>query len=202
MALDYSNAVDACYAYLKHHPNLHVVQGDIYALPFAKESFTFVYSLGVLQHTPDVASAFAALPPMLMRGGQICVDYYEKSFKRQLLPKYWLRPFTKQVSQPKLFAALERLVPVMLPISRVLGRLPTIGGLLKRLIPVANHEGVLPLSEQQLREWALLDTFDRLAPVYDNPQTAATARRWLEQAGLQNIEVLKVGHLVARGVKL
>src|SRR6266853_80701 len=30
IALDYSSAVDACYTNLKHHPNLHVVQGDIY----------------------------------------------------------------------------------------------------------------------------------------------------------------------------
>ena len=37
IALDYSRAVDACYANLKHYPNLHVVQGDIYALPFPKE---------------------------------------------------------------------------------------------------------------------------------------------------------------------
>jgi uncharacterized protein YbaR (Trm112 family) len=36
IALDYSSAVDACYANLNHHPNLHVVQGDIYALPFPK----------------------------------------------------------------------------------------------------------------------------------------------------------------------
>ncbi len=69
VGLDYSSAVDACYANLKHHPNLHVVQGDIYALPFAPESFQFVYSLGVRQHTPDVAKAFAALPPMVRRGG-------------------------------------------------------------------------------------------------------------------------------------
>jgi len=70
VALDYSSAVDAsCYANLQHHPNLHVVQGDIYALPFAPESFPFVYSLGVLQHTPDVAKAFAALPPMVAGGG-------------------------------------------------------------------------------------------------------------------------------------
>ena len=69
IALDYSSAVDACYANLQQHPDLHVVQGDIYALPFARESFAFVYSLGVLQHTPDVARAFAALPPMLAGGG-------------------------------------------------------------------------------------------------------------------------------------
>jgi len=69
VALDYSSAVDACYANLKHHPNLHIVQGDIYALPFEPGNFQFVYSLGVLQHTPNVAAAFAALPPMLKGGG-------------------------------------------------------------------------------------------------------------------------------------
>jgi SAM-dependent methyltransferase len=47
IALDYSSAVDACYANLEHHPNLHVVQGDIYALPFPNGFFPLVYSLGV-----------------------------------------------------------------------------------------------------------------------------------------------------------
>jgi len=78
VALDYSSAVDACYSNLMQHPNLHVVQGDIYALPFALGSFPFAYSLGVLQHTPDVARAFAALPPMVQGGGRLCVDYFEK----------------------------------------------------------------------------------------------------------------------------
>ena len=35
VALDYSSAVDGCYANLRHHPNLDVVKGDIYVLPFA-----------------------------------------------------------------------------------------------------------------------------------------------------------------------
>ncbi len=86
VALDYSSAVDACYANLGHYPNLHVVQGDIYALPFVPESFSFVYSLGVLQHTPDVERAFACLPPMLAKGGQICVDYYDSSFGVDISP--------------------------------------------------------------------------------------------------------------------
>jgi SAM-dependent methyltransferase len=201
VALDYSSAVDACFNNLKHHPNLHVVQGDLYALPFVPESFSFVYSLGVLQHTPDVARAFAALPPCLAAGGQLCVDYYEKSLKSRLLPKYWLRPITKRLPKPTLFAGLERLVPGLLRVSRAVGRTPLAGGLLQRLVPVANYDGILPLNETQLREWALLDTFDWLAPAYDHPQTAVTARRWFEQAGLSDVEILKAGHLVARGVK-
>ncbi len=201
VALDYSSAVDACYANLKHHPNLHVVQGDIYALPFAPGEFPYVYSLGVLQHTPDVAGAFAALPPMVQKGGRLCVDYYWKRLRALLHTKYLLRPFTRRMPQPKLFALLERSVPGMLRASQTLDRVPVLGRFLSRLVPVANYTGIYPLTDQQLREWALLDTFDRLAPAYDSPQTSATVDAWMKEAGMVDVEVLHAGHLVVRGVK-
>lgn len=201
VALDYSSAVDACYANLKHHPNLHVVQGDIYALPFGPGEFPLVYSLGVLQHTPDVAAAFSALPPMVRKGGRLCVDYYWKRFRTMLHTKYLLRPITKRMQQPRLFALLERWVPGLLSVSRALGRVPLLGRFLSRLIPVANYTGIYPLTDQQLREWALLDTFDMLAPAYDSPQTSTTAKAWMEGAGMLDVEVLHAGHLVARGFK-
>ena len=201
VALDYSSAVDACYANLKHHPNLHVVQGDIYALPFAQGEFPFVYSLGVLQHTPDVAKAFSALPPMVSAGGQLCVDYYWKRLRTMLHAKYLFRPFTKRMSQPKLFNLLQRWMPGMLATSQALGRVPLVGRGLKRLVPVADYTDDHPLSEQQLKEWAMLDTFDMLAPAYDSPQTATTARRWFEEAKFVNIQVGHWAHLGARGTK-
>jgi SAM-dependent methyltransferase len=199
IALDYSSAVDACYANLQHHPNMHLVQGDIYALPFPKGFFACVYSLGVLQHTPDVARAFAALPAMVANGGRLCVDFYRKSWKNLIAPKYWLRPLTRHMPKARLFAVLETLVPRLLPISRALGRVPLLGGGLKRLVPVANHVGVLPLTERQHLEWSLLDTFDWLSPEFDHPQTPETVARWLHDAGLEHIEVLTAGHLVGRG---
>ena len=201
VALDYSSAVDACFANLKHHPNLHVVQGDIYALPFAPEAFPFVYSLGVLQHTPDVAKAFAALPPMVQEGGSLCADFYWKRIRTMLQAKYFFRPLTKRMGQPKLFRVLERWVPTLLAISQALGRVPLIGSGLKRIVPIADYTGIFPLSDQQLREWALLDTFDMLAPAYDNPQSAATIKGWFELAGLAEIEVGHWSHLVGRGSK-
>jgi 2-polyprenyl-3-methyl-5-hydroxy-6-metoxy-1,4-benzoquinol methylase len=201
VALDYSSAVDACQANLAHHPNLHVVQGDIFALPFAPGSFDFVYSLGVLQHTPDVRRAFAALPPAVAPGGSLVVDYYEKRLTALLHSKYLLRPFTKRMDQRRLFEALERAVPPMLAVSRILGKVPVVGRALKRLVPVANYDDNLPLIPRQLREWSLLDTFDWLGPEYDNPQSATTARRWMEEAGMEQVEVLHSGHLVARGVR-
>ena len=201
VALDYSKAVDACYENLKIHSNLHVVQGNIYALPFALKTFSFVYSLGVLQHTPDVAKAFAALPPMMEPGGRLCVDFYWKRFRTMIHMKYLLRPLTKRLPQHRLFRLLENMVPHLLRISQGLGRVPIFGKILKRLVPVADYTGIFPLSQRQLHEWALLDTFDMLAPEYDNPQTAATVKAWLKEAGLENIEIGHWGHLVGRANK-
>jgi 2-polyprenyl-3-methyl-5-hydroxy-6-metoxy-1,4-benzoquinol methylase len=200
VAVDYSSAIDACYANLSRHPGLHAVQGDIYALPFMKGSFPYVYSLGVLQHTPSVAAAFAALPPMVAEGGRLSVDVYEDSWKTRLLPKQWLRPITRRVPQQRLFATLQRWVPPLFSVSCAVGRIPVAGSALRHLVPVANYTGKLPLTRQQQLEWSLLDTFDWYAPAYDSPQTARTMATWCQQAGMQQIEVTKAGQLVARGI--
>ena len=199
VALDYSSAVDACWANLRDHENLHVIQGDIYALPFAPETFDFVYSLGVLQHTPDVQAAFAALPPLLGQNGQLCVDYYEKTWKSLFLPKYWLRPLTKRLPKEWLFENLEKQIPTLLGVSDAFSKVPAIGSLLKRIVPVVNYRGIYSLSEEQLYEWALLDTFDMFSPAYDEPQNQEAVEKWMKKAGLRDIETLTVGHLVARG---
>jgi ubiquinone/menaquinone biosynthesis C-methylase UbiE len=201
VALDYSSAVDACFNNLSHHPNLHVVQGNIYELPFVPDSFSYIYSLGVLQHTPDVSKAFFALPPLLLNGGQICVDFYEKTSNSIFLPKYLLRPLTKDLNKKKLFSLLEYLVPMLLFISNLVSKVPLIGKYLRRLVPVANYSGLLPLSKTQLKEWALLDTFDWLSPAFDNPQTPAKVVEWFRKSELKDIEIFRDGHLIGRGIK-
>lgn len=201
VALDYSNAVEACHQNLGGHPNLHVIQGDIYNLPLKKNFFSFVYCLGVLQHTPDVPEAFKALPPMLTGEGRLAVDVYQKSLLRLMLPKYWLRPLTKRLSKQLLFGILQRSAPALLGLSNSLGKIPFIGSILKRLVPVANYTGIYPLTSEQLREWALLDTFDWLSPEYDQPQTAVALRQWFSDAGLADIGIAKAGHLVGRGIR-
>lgn len=201
IALDYSSAVDACYANLGHHPNLYIVQGDIYALPFPKNSFPFVYSLGVLQHTPDVRRAFDALPAMVAPGGRLCVDYYWRRFRTMFHVKYLVRPFTAKMPQDQLFAMLQRRVPGMLRVSQAFGRIPLLGRVLQRFVPVSDYTGIYPLSDKQLEEWALLDTFDMLAPRYDNPQTAPETRSWFTKAGFVRVESFHEGHLVVRGDK-
>jgi SAM-dependent methyltransferase len=201
VAVDYSQAVDACYRNLGAHPRLDVVQGTVYELPFAPGGFDFVYCLGVLQHTPDPEGAFKALVRQLAPGGCIAVDLYPKFWRNLIWPKYWIRPITARIAPARLFRLVQRLVPILLPISRVLGRAPRIGRQLRHAIPVSNYEGVYPLTEAQLREWAVLDTFDMWSPIHDHPQTAATIGRWLAEAGLEDRVVFRVGHLIGLGRK-
>jgi hypothetical protein len=84
----------------------------------------------------------------------------------------------------------------------MVGRVPLGGRALWRLLPVASYEGIYPLHPDQLNQWALLDTFDWLSPTYDQPQTATALRTWFEEAGFQEIEIVRAGHLVGRGQKV
>ncbi len=199
VALDYSSSVDACYANLGTNENLHVVQADIYHMPFHPATFDYVYCFGVLQHTPDVKKSFMSLVPMPGDEGKLAVDVYPQMFRNVFWSKYWLRPITKRMSKPKLFNFSKRLVKYILPVSRSVSRVPHIGRNLKYLLPVVNYYGVYPLSCEQHKEWSLLDTFDMLGPEYDSPQTIRTIRRWFEEAGFCDVEVFRKGFIVGRG---
>lgn len=201
VAVDYSSAVDACKANHKGATNLHLVQADIYHLPFAHQVFDYIYCLGVLQHTPDVANAFSKLPPLLRERGRICVDFYFKRLRTSLHMKYALRPITKLVPQERLFRCIEKVVPVLLPISKRVKKIPIIGRILQRSLPIADYSGDYPLNDDQLLEWAILDTFDWLAPKHDNPQSPQQVKRMFESNGFRSFEVEHFRHLVGRSSK-
>jgi 2-polyprenyl-3-methyl-5-hydroxy-6-metoxy-1,4-benzoquinol methylase len=202
VALDYSNAVDVCWKNYYLHPNLNVVQGDIYNLPFQEETFDFVFCFGVLQHTPDVKKAFMSLVPQLKKGGHLAVDVYRKRLRTIFWSKYWIRPFTCRMDPERLFRQVEKWVPVLLPVSIFIGRIPFVGKKLRYLIPVVNYDGIFPLTNVQIREWAILDTFDMLSPRYDQPQSTATLLSWLKEAGMTDIKVFHPAHLVGQGRKV
>lgn len=201
IALDFSSAVDAAMLNLKHFKNFHVIQADIYKIPLKSQSFDVVYSLGVLQHTPNVEAAFRSLPKFVSRSGILCTDFYWRRIRTLMHSKYLVRPLTKRIDQIKLFSFLEKYTHFILKISIFLSNIPLAGKFLMRLVPVANYSGVYPLSKEQLIEWALLDTFDMLAPQYDTPQTEKTIRKWMEEEGLESIEVLHANLLAIRGIK-
>ena len=142
-----------------------------------------------------------ALAAPLKRGGRLALDCYPRLAANILWPKYWLRPVTRRLPQARLFAIVRRVVPALLPIARAIAAIPWLGRRLRYLLPIMTYYRVLPLTDDQQREWAILDTFDMLAPAHDHPQTEASIRTWLTEAGLGSIEAAREGLIVARAVK-
>lgn len=201
-SVDYSNAVDACLNNHGLHPNLHIIQGDICRLPFAKSGFDRVFCMGVLQHTPNVKRSFESLVEQIRPGGCIAVDVYPDTLKARLhYPRYILRPLAKRLPAPLLYKMVVVSVYFLLPISILLKRIPFFGRYLYPLVPVANYWGDHPLEGAMLREWSIIDTFDWLASWYDQPQSAATLRTWLDDAELSNSRVERLGSFVATATK-
>jgi ubiquinone/menaquinone biosynthesis C-methylase UbiE/uncharacterized protein YbaR (Trm112 family) len=196
ISLDYSSAVDANYQSNGHHSNVLIVQGSIYEMPFPKNYFDKVICIGVLQHTPNVKHSFMELPRYLKPGGNLVVDVYIRetgimgSIKHLMKLKYWVRPFTRRVPPEKLYGWVERYVRAVWPLTGHINHIPRIGRKFNfAVLLVADYRGAYPLSESQLEEWAILDTFDMLSPAYDRPQSIETLRAWFEEAGMKQVEV-------------
>lgn len=187
-SIDYSTAVDACLAN-NDRPNLTIAQADAFKLPFEPASFDFVFCYGVLQHTPDPPRAFRSLVRFAKPGGRVSIDSYRKAWEVQpYKSKYLWRPITTRMSRERLLKVIRWYVPRWLPVDTVIKKLPVVGNALGMVIPCWNY-CYLPLTEQDKVEWAILDTFDALAPAYDLPQNERTIRAWFEKTGLLDIDV-------------
>jgi SAM-dependent methyltransferase len=81
IGIDLSDAVESAYRNTRHLPNAHVIQADIYHLPFLTP-FDYAYSIGVLHHLPDPKAGFLSLVKHLKPGGRISMWVYGKEGNR------------------------------------------------------------------------------------------------------------------------
>lgn len=190
VSVDYSYAVDANYASNGDKDNVLIVQADLYSLPFRQQYFDKLFCFGVLQHTPHVENAFMALPGFLRSGGQLVVDVYRKPrfYERLLFTKYLVRPLTRRTEPDTLYEHCAHYVNFMWPLARRISKFPG-GRRINNMLLISDYGGLYRLSNDMLREWAILDTFDMLSPRYDNPQTIDDVREWFERACLLDIDV-------------
>jgi SAM-dependent methyltransferase len=190
-SVDSSLAVDANWNNNGHHPNLILCQTSLYELPFTTELFDRVFCFGVLQHTPDVALAFATIAKYVKPGGELTVDVYNKNYWRNYhRPLYLIRPFTTRVSHERLYRWTSVWVPRLLPITTWLREhVPFLGQQVSALMPIVDYHGILPTeSEEIIKQYSVLDTFDNLSPKYISPQSPDTVCKWFLTAGYENIE--------------
>jgi 2-polyprenyl-3-methyl-5-hydroxy-6-metoxy-1,4-benzoquinol methylase len=193
VAVDASSAVEAARATVGERAT--VLQADLFALPFDEESFDRVFCYGVLQHTPDPRAAFLTIVRYAKPGGLIAADVYRKAeYVDRWSAKTLWRPLTRRLPPRTLRRAVEWYVPRWLPVDTRLARVPKLGRFLTAVVPCWNYTGLLPLTRDELRAWAVLDTYDALSPRYDFPQTLESVREWCRAAGLVEVEVRPGGN--------
>ncbi len=183
VGIDLSWAVRAARELNPGREDLLFARADLFRLPFANGQFDQIYSLGVLDHTPDPRRAFLALARLLRPGGRIVIWVYPRE-----------RPALERVMN------LHRAVSTRLPLSVVLGLsrlMAPIGGLKRRMMASRNRlverAGValnvltIGVSMHPDPEVRVCDTFDWYAPQYLSRHSPDEVAGWFREAGLDPI---------------
>jgi SAM-dependent methyltransferase len=126
VAVDISSAVDAAQRNLGDRPDVDVVQADLFKLPFCPETFDIVYSVGVLHHTPDARGAFAAIQPLVKRGGFFSIFVHGQGNRVLHATNRALRRWTATRS----YSTTWRFAQALTAIGKVLVSIPFAGPML------------------------------------------------------------------------
>jgi SAM-dependent methyltransferase len=169
-----THSIDLAHDFVGLRPNVHLVQADLFHLPFRREVFDQAYAIGVLHHTPDTGAAFHAILPYIRHGGQIAVWVYHPSMKVSV--NRWRRITTRL--PPRWVYGWCIVNQVLFSWIRALPG----GGRFSRLIP-----GAAPGQPFWMR---VLSDFDDLSPRFAHVHTPEEVRQWFEEAGLEEVRML------------
>jgi ubiquinone/menaquinone biosynthesis C-methylase UbiE len=174
VGVDLSAAVESAHENLRHRDRVAILQASVFDLPFRDESFDFVYSIGVLHHTPDTHEAFDALPRLVKPGGTLAIWVYSGEPKARLshLASDLYRRYTTRMDSGRLLKWCERIQGV---------------GRLYRTSPGRLLYPLLPVSMEADREARVLDTFDWYSPRYQWKHRWTEVESWFRAAGFEAI---------------
>ena len=179
IGIDRSSAIDVAFENIGHRDNVYLIQADLFRLPFKEGIFDFIYSYGVLHHTPNAQKAFAQLPPLLKKGGRLSIFVYDNYNKAIVYSSDFWRKLTTRLPRCLLYYVCALSGPLY-----YLYRLPLIGHVLK---------GILVISMERDWRWRWLDTFDWYSPKYQSKHTHAEVCRWFEDGGLHDVKIFERG---------
>jgi 2-polyprenyl-3-methyl-5-hydroxy-6-metoxy-1,4-benzoquinol methylase len=183
VGIDLSRAAEVAAHNLAHRDNVWICRTDLRRLPFALESFDYIYSIGVLHHTPDCKESFKGLVPFLKPGGTIAIWVYSAYDKWYRMSDVY-RKLTTRLSASSLHTVC-RIVDSLYYAHVALRHIPAVGrylsGILNYLVPIPLYSN---------RELRTLDSFDWYSPKYQSKHTYEEVFRWLEECGLRDLRVL------------
>jgi SAM-dependent methyltransferase len=174
VGVDLSRAVDVAHANLGDRPNVHLVQADLFALPFRAGTFDVAYSIGVLHHTPDPARAFRCVSATVRKGGVLAVYVYPAYGAARHFSDALRRVTTRLPA--RLMLALSRAAVPLYPVYR----LPVIGRVLQTVLPISLHPDP---------RWRWLDTFDWYTPAFQFKYRYPEVYAWFAEAGYDGVQM-------------
>ncbi len=186
VGIDLSYSVDNAKENLKDRPNVHLVQCDLFNLPFKAESFDIIFSLGVLHHSPDAKKGFLGLVPYLKKSGVIAVWVYAHDQYVENIEKFIRGKITARL--PYFFTYY--LSAISIPLYYFY-----------RVRPFTLLWRILPICMTPKWRWRWLDTFDFYTPKYKSKHTYPEVWQWFKEANLKNLEVLDGYGVAMRGQK-
>lgn len=181
VGIDLSWSVDSAFKNIGFKGSVHIVQADILSLPFKEGMFDYIFSIGVLHHTPNTQEAFRQLPKFLKEGGEIAIWVYsDEGFLTKVYNRIsnFYRIFTTRMP----LGLLYRLSYVSIPLYYI-KRVKILGGALGIILPTSNHADP---------RWRVLDTFDWYSPKYQWKHTYDEVIRWFEEERLEDITRLDI----------
>lgn len=203
VGIDLSDAVEAAFRNTRHLPNAHVVQADIFNLPFANP-FDLAYSIGVLHHLPDPKNGFLALAKHIKQGGRLSVWVYGKEGNLWIeklvdpirihltskVPKFVTRCLSFLLALP-LYAALKL-------IYRPIQHSPRLAWM-KRRLPYAEY--LCAISGYSFAEnfW---NVFDQLVAPTAFYHRREELQDWFDVAKLEKVEITRRNNNSWRGTGL
>ena len=78
IGVDIGYGVKSAYKNLRERKNVHIIQGDLFNLPFRDKIFDSVFSNGVLMHTGDAYKAFSSIQRHIKNGGIFVSHLYHQ----------------------------------------------------------------------------------------------------------------------------
>jgi SAM-dependent methyltransferase len=177
IGIDFSNSVDVAYQHVKQFSNVHIIQTDIYNLPF-KKPFDFIYCIGVLHHLPWPEKGFRELIKHLKPEGRISIWVYGKEGNLLLKPLLALRRLTIKLS-------LEVNKLISLSILSLIYPIIILYKLFKK-INLPHRDFFIYLSNFNLN---LINSiiFDQLIAPIANYYRKEEIEQWFANVGLKNV---------------
>ncbi len=171
-----THSVELAQDFVGSRAKVHVVQCDLFNLPFRTSQFDRIFSIGVLHHTPDTHGAFDALVPYLADDGRISIWVYPPAQK--VSSDRW-RTLTTRLPRSALYAWCIANQALFSWIRALPG-----GWHFSKVIP-----GAQPTRDNSF--WLrVLSDFDNLSPQYAATHAPQEVREWFEGAGLTAVETL------------